>query len=179
MKLASRARLIGALATLVIALCAGPSALAQPAPPEPLPPPALTPSIEVDPNQLGATPHWTITIGATYCGGYRIGDGVYVSPEAPLALPSSMPDGSVLFAGQPAAVSHVDGATLRVGPAPGQAQSMLCMPGDRPLTVELLPEAGFTLPTDAGDYAVDVWTGADPTPQNFTFSVPAADQPSP
>ena len=30
----------------------------------------------VDPLQPGATPHWTISIGAEYCGGYKIGEGV-------------------------------------------------------------------------------------------------------
>jgi hypothetical protein len=133
----------------------------------------------VDPAQLGATPHWTITIGTPYCGGYRIGDGVYVSAEAPLALPSALPDGSVLFAGQPATVTQVHGTTLRVGPTPGLAQRMICMAGERPLTIELLPEAGFALPGDAGDYALDVWTGANPTLLNFVFSVPAVDQQQP
>jgi hypothetical protein len=132
------------------------------------------PSLSVDPLQPGATPHWTITIGAQYCGGYKIGDGVYVSPEPPLALPSAIPDGSALFAGQPGAVDWVNG-TLRIGPGPGLMQSMICMAGQRPLNIELLPTAGFALPADPGDYALDVWTGADPTPMNLPFSVPAAD----
>jgi hypothetical protein len=136
----------------------------------------VTPSLGIDPDQLGATPHWTITIGAQYCGGFRIGDGVYVSPEAPLALPSTLPDGSVLFDGQPASVDWVNGA-LRVGPGQGLARSMICMAGDRPLSVELLPQAAFGLPADPGDYAVDVWTGANPTPLNLVFTAPAADQP--
>src|SRR5262249_25739962 len=95
-KVDARARIVGAVATLVVALCSGPTALAQPAPPAPLPPQTVTASLGVDPNQPGTTPHWTITIGAPYCGGYRIGDGVYVSAEAPLAMPSTPPDGSVL-----------------------------------------------------------------------------------
>jgi hypothetical protein len=175
---------MGVLATLVVGLCVAHTALAQPEPPGPRPPGApvtpqvVTPSLGVNPDQAGATPHWTITVGAQYCGGYRIGDGVYVSPEAPLAIPNPLPDGSVLFAGQPASVAWVNGA-LRVSPGEGLAQSMICMAGDRPLTVELLPEAGFGLPTDAGEYAVDVWTGVNPTPMNFVLSVPAADQTPP
>jgi|SRR5579864_536084 len=162
-------------------------AAAQPQPtgpgagqPQPLPPaPAsVTPSLAVDPDQAGATPHWTITLGAAYCGGYRIGDGVYVSPEPPLALPSSMADGSTLFAGQPAAVDFVNGA-LRIAPGQGLVLSMICVAGQRPLKVELLPEAGFDLPSDPGDYAVDVWTGADPTVMSLAVSVPASDSDSP
>jgi hypothetical protein len=132
------------------------------------------PALSVDPLQPGATPHWTISIAARYCGGYKIGDGVYVSPEPPLALPSSIPDGSALFAGQPGAVDWVNG-TLRIGPASGLMQSMICMAGPRQLDIELLETAGFTLPSDPGDYALDVWTGADPTPMNLTFTVPSAD----
>jgi hypothetical protein len=133
------------------------------------------PSVSVDPLQPAATPHWTISIGAEYCGGYKIGDGVYISPEAPLVLPSAIPDGSALFAGQPGSVDWVNG-TLRIGPAPGLVQSMICMAGPRPLNVELLSTAGFALPADPGDYALDVWTGADPTPLNLAFTVPAADE---
>jgi hypothetical protein len=133
------------------------------------------PALVVDPLQPGATPHWTISIGASYCGGYKIGDGVYVSPEPPLALPSSIPDGSVLFAGQPGAIDWVNG-TLRIGPGPGLVQSMICMAGQRQLNVELLESAGFVLPTDPGNYALDVWTGADPTPVNLPFTVPSADE---
>jgi hypothetical protein len=132
------------------------------------------PSVGVDPLQSGATPHWTITLGAEYCGGFKVGDGVYVSPEPPLALPAAIPDGSALFADQPGSVDWVNGA-LRIAPAAGLVQSMICMAGQRPLKVELLPSAGFNLPTDAGDYALDVWTGADATPQRLSFSVPAAD----
>lgn len=103
-------------------------AFAQPQPtgpgaaqPQPVVLPAtVTPSLAVDPDTAGATPHWSITIGAAYCGGYRVGDGVYVSPEPPLALPVSVADGSTLFAGQPATaiVDPVTGA-LRIGPGPG------------------------------------------------------------
>jgi hypothetical protein len=152
-------------------------AQAQPQPqPAPAAPATVTPSLAVDPNQPGATPHWTFTIGAAYCGGYRIGDGVYVSPEPPLSLPSTPLDGTnTLFAGQPAAVNAVNGA-LRVAPGPGQVWSMICMAGQRPLTVELLPPAGLALPTDAGNYAVDVWTGANPTPTTLTFTVAASDE---
>jgi hypothetical protein len=167
-----RFRLIVAIVIglLSLELCAVAAVQAQP---QPAPPATVTPSVAIDPAQVGATPHWTITLGAAYCGGYRVGDGVYVSPEPPLALPSTVPDGSVLFSGQPAAVDWVDGA-LRVGPGPGLVQSMVCMAGQRPLNIELTPNAGFSLPADPGDYAVDVWTGSNPTMLTLTFTVPAA-----
>jgi hypothetical protein len=132
----------------------------------------VTPSVVVDPDQTSATADWSITIPAQYCGGYRIGDGVYISPEAPITLPSPVPDGSVMFAGQPAEVDEINGA-WRVSLAPGIAQSMICMPDDRPLTIELTPQAGVTLPDSPGTYAVDVWTGANPTPMTLQFDVPA------
>ena len=115
---------------------------------EPCPP--LTASVAVDPDQAGASPHWTITIPAEYCGGYRVGDGVYISPESPIMLPLNLPDGSALYAGQPGD-RHVRAnptgrvnQVVRIAPAPGLAQSMLCAPGDRALTVELLPQAGMS-----------------------------------
>ena len=160
---------------LVLELGSASAVLAQP---QPAPPATVMPSLAVDPDQVGVTPHWTIVIGAAYCGGYRIGDGVYVSPEPPLGLPSSVPDGSVLFSGQPAAVDWINGA-LRIGPGAGLVQSMICTSGQRPLKVELLPEAGFSLPTDPGDYTLDVWTGADPTLNKLTFTIPAPDDASP
>jgi hypothetical protein len=148
-----------------------------PAQPQPVVTPAtVTPSLAVDPDIPGATPHWTITLGAAYCGGYRIGDGVYVSPEPPLAVPASVADGSTLFAGQPATatIDPVTGA-LRIGPGPGLVQSMICMTGQRALKVELLPDAGVGLPGDPGDYVVDVWTGTDPTVMKLGVTVPASD----
>lgn len=149
----------------------GPGA-GQPAP-GPAQPQPVTPSLTVDPDAPGATPHWTITLGSTYCGGYRVGDGVYVSPEPPLALPASVTDGSTLFAGQPATASidPVTGA-LRIGPGPGLVQSMVCLAGQRALKVELLPDAGLGLPADPGDYVVDVWTGSDSTVMNLGVTVP-------
>ena len=156
----------------------GPGA-AQPAP-GPGQSQPIAPSLAVDPDVGGATPHWTITLGAAYCGGYRVGDGVYVSPEPPLALPPSVADGSTLYAGQPASATldPVTGA-LRIGPGPGLVQSMICMAGQRALKVELLPEVGLGLPADPGDYVVDVWTGADPTVMNLGVTVPAPDSASP
>jgi hypothetical protein len=151
------------------ALYASAPAQAQPAP-QPVTPAQVTPSVEVDPEAPGTTPHWTITLGAEYCGGYRVGDGVYVSPEPPLSPPTSVAEGSVLYSGQPAAVDWINGA-LRISPGPGLVQSMVCMAGQRPLKVELLPEAGFELPDAPGDYAVDVWTGANPTPMNLSFTL--------
>lgn len=117
-------------------------------------------------------PHWTISFSAPYCGGYRVGDGVYLSPEPPLALPDPVPDGSVLFAGSAGALTPINGG-LRVAPAPGTLWSMICIQGDRPLTVELLPDAGFGLPDQPGDYVLDLWTGERPTPVAIAFSVPA------
>jgi len=149
-------------------------ALAQPIPAQPQPAAPVVPSVTVDPDQASATPHWTISLSAPYCGGYQVGDGVYISPEAPLALPTSLPSDSALFAGQPAAIDEVNGA-LRVSLAPGSAQSMICTQGDRPLSVELLPSAGFALPDAPGDYALDVWTGARPTPMVVTVTVSASD----
>lgn len=154
---------------LACAVLFGTTALAQP---QPAPNPTVFPSISADPDQPGATPHWTITIGAEYCGGYRVGDGVYLRPEPPLALPASLTDASVLFAGQPSSTDRTNGV-LRVAPAPGLVQSMICLQGQRPLQIELLPEAGFALPDAPGDYALDVWTGADATPISLVLTVPA------
>jgi hypothetical protein len=157
----------------VIALGLGPlSALAQV--PQPGTPQPENPSVVVDPAQPGASPHWTITVFEPYCGGYKIGDGVYLSPEAPISIPQSPADGSILFAGQPASVSQV-GNALRVAPSPDTFWSMVCMPGNRSLTVELLPQAGMALPDAGGTYAVDYWTGANPTPVTLSFDVPAID----
>jgi len=170
-----RLSLIVAAGLLTVALGGPGRALAQ-GPPQPQPgaPTTVQPSISVDPDQPGATPHWQFTLAPTYCGGYRIGDGVYVSPEAPLALPSTVSSDAVLFAGQPASVDTATGA-LRVNPAPGLAQSMVCMTGPRALVVDVLPEAGLSLPNDPGQYAVDVWTGADPTPITLSFQVASPD----
>src|SRR5947209_1908426 len=122
------------------------TAAAQPQPPQPVPaaPAPVIPTVAIDPDQPGAMPHWTVTIGAEYCGGYRIGDGVYVKPEAPLALPATVAADGVLFAGQPASVAIVHGV-LRVSPGVGLIQSMICIAGQRPLQVELLPSAGLGL----------------------------------
>jgi hypothetical protein len=148
-------------AVVMIAAAGAASAFAQ----------SVAPSVSVDAGQPSATPHWTINLSAPYCGGYRIGDGVYLSPEAPLAFPDALPDGSVLFAGNPASVDLENGV-LRVSLGPRILQSMICIQGDRPFSVELLPSAGFTLPDIPGDYAIDVWTGASPTPVTATVTVP-------
>jgi hypothetical protein len=138
----------------------------------------MTPGVVVDPDQAGATPHWTVTLSAPYCGGYRIGDGVYLRPEAPLGLPDAPPpDGSVLFQGQPGSVSVV-GDALRISPAPGTLFSQVCVSGERPLSVEVLPEAGLSLPANAGSYAVDLWTGANPEPAVLPFDVPDPNAPT-
>ena len=76
--------------------------------------PAQAPSLTFDPMSPQATNvHWTITLSAPYCGGFRIGDGVYVQPEPPLALPADVPADAVLFNGQAADVVLQDGITLR------------------------------------------------------------------
>jgi hypothetical protein len=141
--------------------------------------PAQSPSIAFDPTSAQATGvHWTITLSAPYCGGFRIGDGVYVQPEPPLALPADVPAAAVRFNGQPADVSLTDGV-LRVAPSHTLAQSMLCQAGDRQFTVELLDSLGLTNP-DAGDYAVDVWfgPGSDETPQQLPITIDAPVAPS-
>jgi hypothetical protein len=128
--------------------------------------------LSVDPPVAGQTPHWTLELSAPYCGGYRIGDGVYVRPEPPLALPAVVPDGSVLFQGQPASVSLTPQA-LRIGPAPDMVFSQVCLASDSQFIVELLPDAGLALPAEPGTYAVDLWTGADPSQVvTLSFDVP-------
>jgi hypothetical protein len=155
---------------VVLSLGLGPiTALAQV--PQPGPNTPQAPSVQVDPGQPGTTPHWTITLFEPYCGGYKIGDGVYLSPESPLALPQNLPDGSVLFAGQPASATLV-GNAVRVAPAPGVVGSMICMQGNRSLTINFLPQAGLTLPDAGGTYALDYWTGADPTLDTVSFEIP-------
>jgi hypothetical protein len=132
-------------------------------------------SLAVDPPVAGQTPHWTLELSAPYCGGYRIGDGVYIRPEPPLAVPQAVPDGSVLFQRQPASVTLTPDA-LRIGPAPDTVFSQVCLPGESQFTVDVLPEAGLALPAEPGTYAVDLWTGAEPTQVvTLSFEVPAAE----
>jgi hypothetical protein len=124
------------------------------------------PSIALDPTSAQATGvHWTITLSAPYCGGFRIGDGVYLQPGPPLALPADVPAEAVLSNGQPADVS-LQAGVLRVAPSHTLAQSMICQTGERQFTVELLGALGLTNP-DAGDYAVDVRLGSGGTPQTL------------
>jgi len=130
-------------------------------------------SAAIDPDQPNATSvHWTITLSATYCGGYAIGDGLFIQPEAPLSLPDPVPPEAVLFAGQAADVSLQNGI-LRVAPSPLLAQSMVCMQGDRPFTIELLPSLGMTNP-DAGTYTVDVWKSSTGGPVQLPIVVGAS-----
>jgi hypothetical protein len=131
--------------------------------------------LAVDPPVAGLTPHWILELSAPYCGGYRIGDGVYIRPEPPLALPDAVPDGSVLFQGQPASVTLTRDA-LQIGPAPDTVFSQVCTQGESQFTVEVLPEAGLALPAEPGTYAVDLWTGADPSQVvTLSFDVPATE----
>jgi hypothetical protein len=134
--------------------------------------PALPWSLVVEPAVPGQSVHWTLELSAPYCGGFRIGDGVYLHPEPPLSLPDQVPDGSVLFQGQPASVTFISDS-MRIGPAPGTLFSQVCVQGERQFTVELLPDAGLALPGEPGTYAVDLWTGADPSQVvTLTFDVP-------
>jgi hypothetical protein len=159
------------LGALVLVLGTAGVVSAQPvAPGAPAAP--VAPTVTVDPDEASAVTDWTFNLSAPYCGGYQIGSGIYLSPEAPLALPESIPDGSVLFAGNPASFDLEEGV-LRVSLGPDFAQSMICMQGDRPLSIELTPSAGFAVPDVAGVYAIDVWTGARPSPTAATFTVPA------
>jgi hypothetical protein len=164
---ARQLRVLLAAGLLVVGFNGPTNALAQP---QTVAPTTVTPSVSVDPDQPGATPHWTITLAAAYCGGYRVGDGVYLAPEPPLVMPTSLPPGSVLFAGQTASLDRV-GAALRVGPGSGLAQSMICTPGSRALTVDVLPAAGFSLPADPGQYTLEAWTGADQAPISLSIDV--------
>jgi hypothetical protein len=126
--------------------------------------------VAVDPTTAHATNvHWTFSLSAGYCGGYQIGNGVFIQPEAPLSLPDPVPPDAVLFAGQPADVSMQSGV-LRVAPAPGLVRSQICLQGQRPFTIELLPSLGLSNP-DSGAYLVDVWTGSDPTVQQLPLTV--------
>jgi hypothetical protein len=127
----------------------------------------------VDPDVASAATHLTITLSAAYCGGFRVGDGVYVQAEAPLVLSGPVPDGSALFAGGAATTDSV-GDALRFTPAPGRVWSQICIQGQRDLSVELTPDAGFTLPDQPGTYALDVWTGENAQPVTVTFDVPAS-----
>jgi hypothetical protein len=116
-------------------------------------------SVSIDPSTGQASGvHWTVQLAAPYCGGYRLGDGVHIQPQAPLAFPDTVPSDGVVLAGQPAQAA-LDGGVLVVSPAPGLAQSMICMPGEQPLTVELVPSLGMANP-DPGNYVVDVWLGS-------------------
>jgi hypothetical protein len=115
--------------------------------------------VSIDPSTAqAASVHWTIQLTAPYCGGYRLGDGVHIQPQAPLAFPDTLASDGVVLGGQPAQATLSDGV-LVVSPAPGLAQSMICMPGEQPLTVELVPSLGMANP-DPGNYVVDVWLGS-------------------
>jgi hypothetical protein len=130
---------------------------------QPAPGPAAW-AIDVDPAtaQTGGV-HWTLSLSARYCGGYALGDGVFIQPETPLTLPDPVPADAVLFAGG-AADASVQNGVLRVVPSDDRLWSQVCIDGDRPFTVELLPSLGLTNP-DPGTYTVDTWIGAGPPAQ--------------
>jgi hypothetical protein len=128
--------------------------------------------VSVDPSTAQASGvHWTVQLAAPYCGSYRLGDGVHIQPQAPLAFPETVPSDGVLLGGQPAQAALSDGV-LVVSPAPGLARSLICMPGEQPLTVELLPSLGMANP-DAGSYVVDVWLGSSSTAVQLPVTVDA------
>jgi hypothetical protein len=134
--------------------------------------PATSPTITFDPVSPHASGvHWIVTLSAPYCGGVRIGDGVYIKPEAPLSLPGTVAADAVLFDSKPADVALQSGV-LRVRPSPTLAQSMICLPGDQLFTVELLSSLGLANP-GAGDYAVDVWIGSGSTPARLPITIAA------
>jgi len=110
-----------------------------------------------------------LALSARYCGGYDIADGVFIQPEAPLALPDPVPSDAVLFAGMPADVSIQNGV-LRVAPSPDLLWSQVCIQGDRPFTVQLLPALGLTNP-DSGTYVVDVWIGSGSAPVSLPVTI--------
>jgi hypothetical protein len=129
-------------------------------------------SAMVDPSTANASGvHWTLLLSAHYCGGYNLGDGVHIEPEAPIALPVPVPSDSVLLDGL-AAVPSADNGVLSVLPAPDRLWSQVCLQGERPLTIDLLPDMGMTNPS-AGTYAVDVWIDSGPHVQlPVTFDDP-------
>ena len=127
-------------------------------------------SVALDPSAAHASNvHWTFSLSAGYCGGWQIGNGVFIQPETPLSFADPVPSDAVLFAGQAADVSIQNGV-LQVAPAAGLAHSQICTQGDRQFTVELLPSLGLTNP-DAGTYVVDVWTGTNPSMQQLPVTV--------
>jgi hypothetical protein len=125
---------------------------------QPAPAPAAW-SVALDPPAAHAAGvRWTISLSANYCGGYDIGDGVFIQPEAPFAFPDPVAADGVLFEGGAADV-HLENGVLRVVPSSDRLWSQVCIQGERPLTVELQPSVGLTNP-DAGTYDVGVWIGA-------------------
>jgi len=134
--------------------------------------PATSPSIIFDPASPDASGvHWIVTLSAPYCGGVRIGDGVYIEPEAPLSLPGTVAADAVLFDGKAAEVD-LQAGVLRVRPSPALAQSMICLPGNQLFTVELLSSLGLANP-GAGDYVVDVWIGSGSTLARLPIAIAA------
>src|SRR5579884_3860659 len=89
-------------------------------------------SLNFDPATAGATNvRWTVSLSAPYCGGYRVGDGVHIAPEAPLSLPATVPAEDVVFAGNAAVVSMDASGALVVSQSPRVVRSQVCMQGER------------------------------------------------
>jgi len=109
-------------------------------------------------------------LSATYCGGYRIGDGVYIQPEAPLSLPATVPPGGVSFANGSADATVDDNGVMRVVPGADRAWAQFCAAGERPFTIELLPALRLTNP-DPGSYTIDVWIGSGSTPVQLAIDI--------
>jgi hypothetical protein len=104
--------------------------------------PALPWGLAVDPPVAGQTPHWTLELSAPYCGGYRIGDGGYIRPEPPMALPQAVPDGSVLFQRQPASATLTREA-LRIAAERGVRSVGLTSRPEREAANRLYRRVGF------------------------------------
>jgi hypothetical protein len=130
-------------------------------------------SLAINPTTAGATNvDWTISLSAPYCGRFRIADGVFIQPEAPLAFPDPVPSEDVMF-DDGTAIASVQNGVLQVQPSPDRLWPQICAAGDRPFSVELLPSLGLTNP-DPGSYAVDVWLGSGSTPTQLPVDVQAS-----
>ena len=110
---------------------------------------------------------WVVTLDVPYCGGYAVGDGVYLELLDSFTWPDTVQPGSVSFADGPANVSldRMSGV-LQVKPAAGRIWAQFCLAnGTVPLTVMLAPSLGLAAPND-GDEALEVRTPSSPPRQH-------------
>jgi hypothetical protein len=131
----------------------------------------LSARLAVNPAPDGAAT-WVITLDAPYCGGFRVGDGVYLQLLDAFSWPDTVPTDAVSFADGPAliALDQVAGV-LQVSPAPGRIWAQFCVDGGTvPLTVTLAPSLGLDRPSD-GQQALQVWTSESPVPVVLAASV--------